>query len=155
MRPHCLLAYDATGVIVATLDYVVARDEHDAVGGLVDFGAHEAAGGEHTDIWTVSNAAGSKVWPEWLGAQAHQFRVELEGSPGRKRIAALVHLESGHRRERDAIEAAIAATPIVGGVRDIRHIVGGPTRRLELDETGRTTSHAASGTPSHLPLIGR
>ena len=103
-----LLAYDAAGNVVATLDHVVAKDAEDNVVGLVDFEAHEEAGGENTDIWQVSGAAGSKVWPEWLGGQAHNFRVELEGPPGAKRIAALVHKTSGYRRERAAIEAEIA-----------------------------------------------
>jgi len=151
-----LLAYDDPGNVIATLDHLIARDAAGTVTGLIDFGAHEDAGGEHTDIWTVEGAKGSKVWPEWLGARAHEFRVELEGAPGHKRIAALVHRQSGHRRERAAIEAAIAATPFVDGVRDIRHIVGGPHRPLTLDAKGRTmTRPKAVATPAHLPLVGR
>lgn len=154
-----LLAFDADGNIVATLDHVVARDAEGNVVGLIDFGAHEAAGGEHTDIWTVSSAAGSKVWPEWLGGRAHDFRVEKEGPAGQRRIAALVHRESGHRRERAAIEAAIAAVGSdQNGAKDIRHIVGGPGRPLELDDRGRTVPHDPTrhyGTPAHLPVVGR
>ena len=155
-----LLAYDATGNIVATLDSMVARDADGNVTGLIDFAAHEAADGEHTDIWSVSDATGAKTWPEWLGGRAHDFRVELAGPPGHKHIAALIHRESGHRRERAAIEAAIAAVePDAAGARDIRHIVGGPTRPLHLDTDGTTIGpdhpKAPTGTPKHLPLIGQ
>jgi hypothetical protein len=205
-----LLAYDADGSVIATLDYLVARDDAGNVTGLVDFAAHETAGGEHTDIWRVGggvpaaeeegeavpisshstvtissgpetpyvpgtawSAKGSKCWPEWLGSAAHVFRVELEGEPGRKRIAALVRrsrpagtrdergrflpaVAGGHRRERAAIEAAIAAVEPVNGARDIRHIVGGPGKPLALDADGKTAAPlAATGTPKHLPLIGR
>jgi hypothetical protein len=154
--PHALLAYDAAGNVVATLDHMVARDAVDDVIGLVDFAAHEDAGGEHTDIWVVEGATGSKVWPEWLGSQAHDFRVELAGPPGAKHIAALIHKTSGHRRERAAVEAAIAAVePDAQGARDIRHIVGGPTRPLELDSDGKTVPRRPNaGTPAHLPIIG-
>lgn len=155
MRPHCLLAYDSTGAVVATLDYMVWRDDGDNAIGLLDFAAHEANGGEHTDIWRASNATGSKVWPEWLGVQAHAFRVELAGPPGRKHIAALVHKTSGHRRERAAIEAAIAAVEPhpTTGARDIRHLVGGPTRHLVLNDDGTTSDMKPSGTPAHLPVV--
>ncbi|GAC1673877.1 MAG: hypothetical protein NVS9B8_16500 [Candidatus Limnocylindrales bacterium] len=155
-----LIAYDASGNIVATLDHGVAYDAAGHAVGLIDFGAHEANGGEHTDIWTVSNATGSKVWPEWLSGAAHDFRVELAGPPGAKHISALIHKTSGHRRERAVIEAAIAAVvPDAAGARDIRHIVGGPTRPLHLDDDGTTIGpdhpKAPKGTPAHLPLIGR
>lgn len=157
---HCLIAYDTDGNVVATLEHLVASDHEGHVLGLVDFGAHELAGGDHTDIWKVASdgcqVKGSKVWPEWLGGRAKDFRVELEGAPGQRRIGALVHKVSGHRRERATIEAAIAATPIVDGARDIRHIVGGPQRPLHIDQHGRTvTRTVVTGTPPHLPLIGR
>lgn len=170
-RPHALLAYDAKGNIIATLDHMVARDAEGNPTGLIDFAAHEVAGGEHTDIWqvrqespdadggtTVVPAKGSKVWPEWLGGHAHDFRVELAGPKGARHIAALVHKTSGHRRVRKDIEAAIAAVvPDANGVRDIRHLVGGPTKSLVLDEHGRTSGpdhvKAPTGTPTHLPLI--
>jgi hypothetical protein len=113
-----LLAYDQDGTVFATLDYLVQYDAAGAPLGLVDFAAHEEAGGEHTDIWNVGEdhpdkggqraAKGSKVWPEYLGAEALRYRVELDGPPGRKRIAALVHTTSGHRRERAAIDDEIA-----------------------------------------------
>lgn len=150
-----LIAYDSSGNVVATLDHVVARDEDGAPMGLVDFAAHEMAGGDHTDIWTVSNAAGSKVWPEWLGGRAHDFRAELAGPPGRKRLVALVHKTSGQRRERSVIEAAIeqrkAETP-EGQPVDLRDIVGGPDRPLHLDDQGRTAQRPR-GVRSSLPLI--
>lgn len=139
--PGMLIAYDADGNVVATLDYMVATDDDGNTVGLVDFAAHEDAGGEHTAIWNVASDAvevrGSKVWPEWIGNRAHDFLVELEGEPGRKRIKALVHKTSGHRRERAAVEAAIEATPTVDGVGDIRAVVGGPDRPLALDADGR------------------
>ena len=151
-----LLAYDAAGSVVATLDHMVARDNEGNVIGLIDFGAHEDAGGKLRDIWDVAGTTGSGTWPEWLGSAAHAFRVELTN----RRITALVHRASGFRRERAAIEAAIAATPIDGqGMRDIRHIVGGPQRPILLDDDGRTIGpdhpKAPKGTPAHLPLIGR
>jgi hypothetical protein len=157
-----LLAYDDDGNVIATLDYMVfnaSGTEYDPgeVTGLIDFAAHQAAGGEHTDIWQVSDAKGSKVWPEWLGSAAHDFTVELTGKSGHKQLSALVHKTSGHRRERVAIEAAIAAVePDANGARDIRHIVGGPSRSLKLDADGKTAPRlAATGTPKHLPIIGR
>ena len=121
-----LIAYDADGNIIATLDHLVAHDEAGNVTGLVDFAAHEAAGGDHTDIWTVDSGdpahpvKGSKVWPEWLGG-LRDFRVELAGKAGQKQIAALVHKTSGHRRERAAIEAAIEATePNADGAKELQ-----------------------------------
>lgn len=155
-----LIAYDKDGNVVATLGHVVARDSNGEVVGLVDFGAHEALGGEHTDIWVVSNAVGSKTWPEHLGGDVHNFKVELAGPKGGKHIAALVHKDSGHRRERAAILEAIAAVePNDFGHRDIRHLVGGPGHPLQLNEHGRTVGRSPqrrpSGTPGHLPIVGR
>ena len=153
-------------------------------------------------------AKGSKVWPEWIGGAANEFRVELEGPPGRKRIGALVHKASGHRRERSALEGEInarieakrseahtqgeatrvvqramlkaerqalakelrsvrqpvalvelylpdqpeSADPEPGPV-DIRDLVGGPDRPLELDDEGRTKPRS---TPKRLnvPIVG-
>lgn len=133
-----LLAYDDKGNIIATLDYLVVYNDAGEAMGLADFEAHEAAGREHTDIWTVESAKGSKVWAEWLGVRAHEFRVELEGPAGRKRIAALVHRESGVRRERATVEAAIAERirDAGDGPADLRDLVGGPDRPLPLDIGG-------------------
>jgi len=154
-----LIAYDAAGDVVATLDVMVAKDSAGAVVGLIDFEAHELAGGEMTDVWRVDNATGSKTWPEWIGARAHDFRVELAGPPGKKRISALVHRESGHRRERAAVVASIEARIRAAGNEpaDIRDLVGGPERPLILDDEGRTLgrSPAPSGTPAGLPVLSR
>lgn len=151
-----LLAYDAVGNVVATLAYVVAKDDAGRVVGLVDFAAHEDAGGRLRDAWEADGAAGSVHWPEWLGGRAHDFKVELEFAPGgaRARARALVHKTSGFRRERVAIEAAIAARVAqanaarealaAAGRSDVRvmpyvaDLVGGPNRPLLLDEDGRT-----------------
>jgi len=157
-----LLAYDAAGKVVATLAYMVAHDAAGEATGLIDFAAHEEAGGKLRDIWDNDRAVGSGTWPEWIGARAHDFRVDLTG----KRITALVHKDSGHRRERAVIEAAIEAAPFVDGdhdgpgshrVQDIRHIVGGPTAPLVLDDQGRTVGRSPqpTGTPPHLPVVGR
>jgi len=149
-----LLAYDAAGNVVATLDHVVQYDDNGTPLGLVDFGAHEDAGGEMTDVWTASNATGSKVWPEWIGGRAHDFRVELVGPPGRKRIGALVHKVSGHRRERAEIEARIAdrIDAAHGQPADIRDLVGGPDRPLQLDDEGKTKARVPNARPA-LPLV--
>ena len=148
-----LIAYDANGNVVATLDYAVQHDADGAVVGLIDFAAREEAGLPVTDIWTASEAVGSKVWPEWIGGRAHEFKVELDGLPGAKHIAALVHKTSGHRRVRT--EVAIAAVkPDADGARDIRGIVGGPGSPLILDEDGQTIDKAPiRGKPP--PPIGR
>lgn len=107
LRP--LVAYDANGNIVATLNVAVRKDE-DGKPEVIDFEAHEVAGGRLRDIWENSEAVGSATWPEWIGPRAHDFKVELDPNPGkaRARIAALVHKKSGHRRSRADIEAAIA-----------------------------------------------
>ena len=149
---HSLIAYDADGNVIATLDHMVARDAAGNVSGLIHFEAHEAAGGKLRDIWEVEGAAGSATWPEWLGGQAHDFSVELDDA---KRITALVHRGSGHRRERTALEAAIASVqPAEDGSRDIRHLVGGPGKPLILTRQGKTKRLRLKGTPVHLPVIG-
>lgn len=151
-----LLAYDAAGNILQTLDHMVARDQDGNVTGLVDFGAHEQAGGQATDIWMVGDprVKGSKVWPEWLGVRVHEFRVELTGPPGRKWISALIHQASGYRRERAACEAAITAAPVIDGGRDLRAVLGGPGHPLALNADGSTSTAKPSGTPAHLPRVG-
>jgi hypothetical protein len=149
-----LLAYDADGNVCATLDYVVRYADDGTPLGLVDFAAHEDAGGEMTDVWNVSDAKGSKVWPEWLGGAAHDFTVELDGPPGRRRIATLVHKVSGMRRERTQIEARIAERIVAaaGEPADIRNLVGGPDRPLQLDDEGKTKERVANARPV-LPLV--
>lgn len=131
-----LIAYDENGDVVATLDHMVARDEDGNVVGLVDFESHEEADGSLTDVWQVGNAVGSGTWPEWIGSKAYEFKVEREG----KRIKALVHKQSGHRREKAAVKAAIneRIKAANGAPADIRDIVGGPDRPLLIDDEGRT-----------------
>lgn len=131
-----LLAYDAAGNVVATLDYLVRRDASGRAVGLVDFAKHERDGQKLRALWNVAGAQGSAVWPEWIGQQAHDFRVELDGLG---RATALVHKVSGVRRERADIEAAIQARREAAGQRpaDLRDLVGGPNRPLRLDEDGR------------------
>lgn len=149
-----LLAYDSDGHVVGTLDYLVQYGDDGEPLGLVDFATHELDGGEMTDVWTVSNATGSKCWPEWLGSQAHAFRVVLTGPAGHKHIAALIHKTSGHRRERSALEAAIETRTAAadGQPADIRDLVGGPNRALRLDPDGRTLPWTKPGrTPPLVP----
>ena len=140
-----LLAYDAAGNVLATLDSMVAYDAAGNALGLVDFAAHEAAGGALTDVWNVSNATGSGTWPEWLGGQAHAFRVVRSGG----RITSLVHKTSGHRRTRAEAEEAVAAILAAdldpgqppGSAHNTRRAlvaaVGSPSRPLSLDAEGR------------------
>jgi hypothetical protein len=146
-----LIAYAADGSVIATKDYLVKLNPEGEAVGLVDFAAHEAAGGKLRDIWDVQGATGSGTWPEWLGAQAHDFTVELGPD---KRIAALRHRKSGVKRKRADIEAAIAAVePDARGRKDIRHLVGGPGRPLRLDGVGRTLPAAPRVVPD-LPTVG-
>jgi hypothetical protein len=151
-----LLAYDAVGNVVATLDYVVRYDDDGIPLGLVDFAAHEEAGGEMTDVWTSSRAVGSKVWPEWLGGRAHEFTAELVGPPGNKRIGALVHKTSGHRRVRAIIDSVIATRMSEAALAhipaDLRDLVGGPDRPLKLDDEGKTVARTPRVRPA-LPLV--
>jgi hypothetical protein len=161
-HPGMLLAYNAAGDVVATLDYMVRYDDTPERKplGLIDFAAHEEAAGELTAIWTVDSGnpaapvRGSKVWPEWLGGRAQDFRVELDGPPGRKRISALVHKTSGYRRERAAVEDAIASriAAAAGAPADIRDLVGGPDRPLALDDDGRPAVRAPIVRPN-LPVV--
>ncbi|HEX8977908.1 MAG TPA: hypothetical protein VF781_15490 [Solirubrobacteraceae bacterium] len=164
-----LLYFDAQGNVRGTMDVLVNRDEHGVGVGLVDFEAHELAGDRMRRFgvcrWNDSDgpwvdASGAASWPEFLGARAHDFRVELDPAPpapARARIRALVHRTSGYRRERSAIEAAIAAVAPdpATGARDIRHIVGGPMRPIRLDADGKTAPPVKAGTPAHLPIMGR
>lgn len=154
-----LVAYDAGLNIIATMDYLVVYDEtkpERPVKGLVDWAALEEAAREMTEVWNVSGATGSKVWIEWIGGRALDFRVELSGPPGKKFISALVHKVSGHRRELLPIALAIkaridAAGP--GGVADIRDLVGGPDRPIRLNYDGTNATPAPPAAPVDLPLI--
>lgn len=149
-----LVAYDEDGKIIATKDFHVLYDETHPDRppvGLVDWGEMEEhdmpfARRPDRDVpggWFVPDAVGSAFWPEWLGGAATAFRVELDG----KKIRALVHRESGIRRERSAIDAAIAERieAARGEAADIRDLVGGPMRPLRVDERG-VVQRAASPT---------
>ena len=78
-----------------------------------------------------------------------------QGADGK--IAALIHKVGGIRRDRAAIEQAIASAPLLDGVPDLRAILGGPGMPLVLDDEGRTIGRSPqpSGTPTHLPIFGR
>jgi hypothetical protein len=150
-----LLAYDADGNVLGGLTVLVKyHPETGDLLGMEDFADDEANGRPHMpdpndpEPWQIGHGSwtigpsdgspnpvkGSKVWPEWLGSRAAEFRVELSGKPGQKHIGALVHKETGHRRERAAIEVAIEAVAPEGGKRDVRHLVGGPDRPLNIDK---------------------
>lgn len=158
-----LISYDEDGNVLATCDYqnVYDPDTLDPIGetdylyaeghGVPNsptFGTVETfdiildkkTGKERFVLRDSQPCKGSKVWPECLGGRAIEFRVELAGPPGNKRIAALVHKQSGHRRERAEIEAKIMARieEAHGKPADIRDLVGGPDRPLKLDEDGKT-----------------
>lgn len=170
-----LLAYDDDGNVIATLSHCVVYDPDTGEPlGLVDFMAHEAAGGEHADIWQVHGeiretdhpekppktwrAKGSKAWPEHLGGAAQMFKVELDGPAGGKNIEALVHRESGHRRERAALEQRVSARVAAKAGAEpanITDIVGGPDRPLLLDDSGRDRPKAKRVAKKQLPFIGR
>jgi hypothetical protein len=144
-----LVAYDAEGNIVGTLDYMVAQDDDGNAIGLYDFEAIEEEG-PLTRVWVVENAVGSGTWPEWIGGRAHEFKVERAGG----KISALVHKQSGHRRLRAAVTASVAARIAEAGKdtpADIRDLVGGPDRPLLLDENGRTAQRKPVKRPA-LPI---
>ena len=151
-----LIAYDADGNVVATLDYWSSTT-------TIPTGRRWASSTSPPTRRRAAStptsgrshgAKGSKVWPECLGGRAHEFRVELDGPAGGKRIGALVHKESGHRRERAAIEAEIAKRLEAGnGTADIRDLVGGPDRPLHLDKKGKTAPRPKVARPV-LPLSG-
>lgn len=152
--PGMLIAYDIDGNVMATLDYLVARDETGRAVGIVDFVALEDAGGRLRlgpdrphGVWNVPGANGSGSWPEWLGARAHDFRVDVKDG----RIVGLIHRDSGKRRSRFLIERAIAKrirdTP-EGEAADLRDLVGGPQKPLRLDGYGESAPQDR-GTPIH------
>lgn len=100
-----LIAYAEDGRIIATLDGIWRGVK------AVDLEASEAAGDKLRAHWDVSGAVGSGSWPENLGAAALDYRVELDPAAPH-RIVAIVHRETGHRRERsDALAAADRGGP--------------------------------------------
>lgn len=155
-----LIAYDADGNVVETLEHMTAKDAAGNVIGLVDFSAVEAAGTPIIDVFVAARrAVGAGTWPEWLGFGAHQFRVEIDPAWSRHdsarsghRIVGLVHKRSGFRRDRVEIERAIDRRigEANGRAADIRDLVGGPDRPLRLDETGRVKARSKT---SNLPVI--
>lgn len=155
---HALIAYDANGNVVATLDHMVATDDDGNVVGLIDFEAHEAAGGRLREIWENSTAIGSGTWPEWLSGRAYDFRVELDPNPApaRARIKALVHKQSGHRRERAVIEEEVGrrVKAAAGKPADLRDLLGGPNAPLLLDDEGKTQPKVGVARPA-LPVVSR
>lgn len=137
------IAWDSEGNIIATLQHLVARDELGNAIGLVDFDVYENAGlkfrlkPERPDaIWSVPGALGSAAWPEFLSGMAHDFRV---GDYDGQRVLELVHVRSGHRRQRKRIDAAIAKRikDAKGEPADLRDLVGGINRPLKVDMDGR------------------
>jgi hypothetical protein len=168
-----LIAYDERGNVIHTLDYMVVLDpDTQEPLGMLDFLLCEENGIGNIEFWKVLTydldengnkvlrdpqpVKGSKVWPEWIGGSAHQFRVILAGPPGRKRIVKLIHKQSGHVRDREQIEAAIAErvekAKAQGVPADLRDLLGGPDRPLKLDEDGRNRPRAGSAR-KQLPVV--
>lgn len=151
---------DADGrlVVTRTVDsWTVIADDHETVLGLLDFEAYEAAGRKFrlrlgaearadgpVGIVHFDSVTGVGSWPEWIRAVG-EFAVEID--PGATHpIRRLVHLRSGHVRERTEIEARIAqriAEADAERPADLRDIVGGPDRPLALDGAGRTIAASA------------
>lgn len=98
IRRVSLLAWDEGGNVIASLDGVVRSD------GLMDLVAYEAEGNRLRTLWNVNGAVASGTWPEYLGASAHDHRVVVDPSAP-ARVVALVHRETGVRRERDEVLA--------------------------------------------------
>jgi len=111
----CLIAWNENGDIVATLDGLYEGPK------AVDVEAREAAGVRLKTFWNVSGAVASGSWPEHLGVLAHDFRVEV-GPDGR--IAALVHRDTGVRRTRSAVTAALDDAQTRGV--PVARLAGGP-----------------------------
>jgi len=163
--PTCILFWDAAGNVVGTLDHMVQYDDDGKPLGLVDFEAHELAGGRLREIAEASNAVGAGTWPEWLGMRAHDFRVVVRPGPkgGTHSITEPEHKTSGHRRQRVEVAEAIAARisdEDVAAQAEARQkrpvwigdLVGGPDRYLQLDDDGRTVPRVPSVRPN-LPLL--
>ena len=155
--PTSLLFYDADGNVVGTLDYMVRYDDDGVPIGLVDFEAHELSGGRLREIVEHGSAVGAGTWPEWLGASAHDFKVQVR--PGAKGgthlIRSLQHSRSGYRRERSDIESALSdliSGTGPGDVVNVSGILGGPGKHLILDEDGRTAAAVVPVKPD-LPVL--
>lgn len=151
MMPCSLVAYDASGRVIATLDHLV-RYGPNGEAHLRDFAGIEASGAPlrlradgSAGVWAVAGAVGSGTWPEWLGLRAHEFEVIVDDARP-ARIRGLRHIgdhataASGLVRDRDLIEGAIDRRLAEAGTGPayIGDIVGGPLRPLHLDAEGRT-----------------
>ncbi len=149
-----LLAYDADGNVVATLDYVVAYDPDTGEAlGLVDFEAVENDPARLlTEVWNASDAVGSGTWPEWIGTAAHDFKVTRAGG----KITELTHRTSNAKRSRAGAEQAIAAAIAQSEPEppNITPIVGSPAQPLVLDAEGTPVVQEAVE-PTTLPLVRR
>lgn len=148
------IAWDADGNIVATLDSLVTHDPATgAMVGLVDMQTHEATGGRMREIAEVERAVGAGTWIEELGAQAHDFRVEVDPAWTRTNdkpfaVVALVHKSSRVKRKRaDAEKRVLAAVKVAqerGAAVDLEPAIGlastrpdAPDRHLRLGPDGR------------------
>lgn len=150
-----LIAWDADGNIIATLDTLVYRDpaSGEAVG-VVDMQTHEATGGRLRDIAEVEGAVQAGTWIEELGGQAHDFRVELDPEWTREDpahpflVQALVHKSSRVKRKRADAEkrilAALKEAQQRGEPLDLEPLIGvaqtrpdAPDRHLRLAPDGR------------------
>lgn len=159
-----MIAYDADGTPIATLELLIHYDENGDPIGVIDFGAYEAAGEPLTDLWGIPGAVGSSTWPEWLSmSDLKQFEVELHPDWHRAdsdrpahRVKALVHKASGKRRDRAEIESRIQERieQANGEPADIRDIVGGPDRPLALTEDGETKPRVPRQAKA-MPYVGR
>lgn len=149
-----LIAYDRSGNIVVSLDFLVLPDGEGGFG-LVDLEEAERTGIKLRGLWEVSGASGSAHWPEHLGERFHEFRVERDrrfALPARR----LVHRLSGHVRHRDAIEAAVQQAK-AGAHPDARHaaaraVLGHPHQPLTLDDHGRTRAEPDRQAEVRAPL---
>lgn len=161
-----MVAWDKDGQVVATCSFM-ARMEDGEVVGHYDFDAAELGGHSLRDLWVVPRAVGSGAWPEQLGVQAQAFKVETRPGPkgGTHKVVALVHKDSGHRRERAPIHAEVdrrvgaarAQEALTGtyGPPNITDLVGGygDNRGLALDEHGRDMPKVVGRPAPDIPYV--
>lgn len=126
-----IMAYDADGNVIATLDYLVQYDKDGNVIGLVDFEKQESSDNGLLGVWNVEGAKGSGTWPEWLGPAAHNFTVERRDG----KIARLIPKDGRRKvRVRSDIEARVQAriNEAEGTPAYVSDIVGSPENPLKL-----------------------
>lgn len=147
-----MVGWDADGIVRLTVELFLRYDPATDRPIVVDFEETERAGTDLRELYCIRDRdgndrlAGYGSWPEWLPPdKVHgRFRVDLRPGPrgGSPKVRALVHRQSGVRREREVIEAAIAERVRRAKERDeladLRDLVGGPDRPLPLDDEGRT-----------------